>query len=136
MFYFFKPLPESDMDLSKYTPFIGNEWFRKNFMKFAYTLQLILLIVSILLGVWNFSNWIIRTITFCVIFICHELLHILVVYRIGDISLTHSGMFFWLNSNAVMSKKRFWMFMTLPLIVLIIIKPSKAKFYRGYYTVI
>ena len=108
------------------------------------------------------------------VFIIHELLHILVVYKIGDISLTHSGIFFWLNSNAIMSKKRFWLFMTLPLLVLTIIpmfllpltsglafdvlmyilwinaiiagsdiinsiliaiKPSNAKFCRGYYIV-
>ena len=96
----------------------------------------------------------------------------MVVYKIGDISLTYSGRFLWLNSSAVMSKKRFWLFMTLPLIgltvvpmilvpmadgmvldilryilwvnviiagsdiinsVLIAIKPSNTRFYRGYY---
>ena len=51
----------------------------------------------------------------------HLHIEISVVYKIGDISLTHSGIFFWLNSNAVMSKKRFWLFMTLPLLVLTII---------------
>jgi hypothetical protein len=124
------------------------------------------------MGVWNFSNWLLKVAIFCAIFVCHELLHILVVYKIGDISLTHSGIFFWLNSNAVMSKGRFWMFMSLPLLVLtvlpalllliikgfvfdlllyilwvnaiiagadiinsvlIAIKPSKARFFRGYY---
>ena len=172
MIYFFKPLPPSEIDFSNYRPFIKSEWFRKHFMKFVYTLQIALILISIVLGVWVFSNWFIKIAIFCMVFISHELLHILVVYKIGDISLTHSGIFFWLNSNAVMSKKRFWLFMTLPLLVLTIIpmfllpladgfafkvlmyilwvnaiiagsdiinsiliaiKPSNAKFCRGYY---
>ena len=174
MFYFFKPLPPNDIDHTIYRPFIKNKWFRKNYMKFVYALQLTLIFFSIELGIWNFANWIIQTIVFIVVFLCHELLHIVVVYKIGDISLTHSGIFFWLNSNATMSKKRFWLFMSLPLLVftiiplfflplldgfifemivyiiwinaiiagsdiinslLIAIKPSRSKFYRGYYTI-
>ena len=174
MIYFFKPLPPSDIDYSNYRPFIKNEWFRKHFMKFVYFLQVVLILISIVLGVWDFSNWFIKIIIFSLVFITHELLHILVVYKIGDISLTHKGIFFWLNSNAVMSKKRFWLFMTLPLLVLTIIpmfllflvdgyvfevlmyimwvnaiiagsdivnsiliaiKPSNAKFCRGYYII-
>ncbi len=121
MFYFFKPLPPNDIDYTIYKPFIKNEWFHKNYMKFVYALQLILIYLSIKLGVWNFANWLTQTIVFIMVFLCHELLHIVVVYKIGDISLTHSGIFFWLNSNAVMNKKRYWLFMTLPLLVLTII---------------
>lgn len=66
-----------------------------------------------------------------VVFVCHELLHIVVVYRIGDISLTHSGIFFWLYSDAVMSKKRFWMFMSLPLLVLTVIPMCVLLFAKG-----
>lgn len=174
MLYFLKPLPPDDMDYTNYKPFIKNEWFRKNFMKFVYALQLILFFLSIGFGAWNFSNWYTKLIIGGVTFLGHELLHILVVYNIGDISLTYSGMFFWLNSNAIMSKKRFWLFMTLPLLVftvipiilllwadgflfellvyiawinaviagsdifnsvLILLKPSQAKFCRGYYIV-
>lgn len=172
MFCLFKPLPSSDMDFSNYFPFIKNVWFRKHFMKFVYILQVVLVFISLLLGVWNFANWLTKSIIFIMVFILHELLHILVIYKIGDISLTYSERFFWLNSNAIMSKKRFWMFMTLPLLVLTIIpmfflpltsgfafdllmyilwinaiiagsdiinsiliaiKPSNAKFCRGYY---
>lgn len=172
MIYWMKPLPHSDVDCSNYLPFIRNVWFRNHFMKFVYVLQALLVEISIVLGVWNFSNWVIKIAVFCTVFVCHELLHVLVVYKIGDISLTHSGIFFWLNSNAVMSKGRFWLFMSLPLLVLTIVpafmlplaegfvfdlllyiswvnamiagadiinsvliavKPSNAKFYRGYY---
>jgi len=174
MIYLFKPLPYSDMDFSNWIPFIKNACFRKHFMKFVYSLQVVLILMSLMLGVWNFANWVIKSIIFILVFIIHELLHILVVYKIGDISLTHSGIFFWLNSNATMSKKRFWLFMTLPLLaltivpmvflplasgfafevlmyilwinaiiagsdiinsILIAIKPSNAKFCRGYYII-
>ncbi len=121
MMYFFQPLPPSDTDFSNYRPFIKNEWFRKHFMKFVYVLQATLILVSMALGVWNFSNIFVRIVVLVIVYVSHELLHILVVYRIGDISLTHSGIFLWLNSSAVMSKKRFGLFMTLPLLVLTII---------------
>ena len=173
MLYFFKPLPLSDIDFSNYRPFIKNEWFRKHFMKFVYALQVALILISGALGVWNYSNIFIRIVVFILVYVSHELLHILVVYRTGDISLMHSGIFLWLNSSAVMSKKRFWLFMTLPLLVLTIIptilllvvngiifeilkyilwvnaiiagsdiinsvliaiKPTNAKFCRGYYS--
>ena len=174
MIYFFKSISPSDIDFSIWQPFIKNEWFRKHFMKFVYLLQFILILISIVFGVWEFSNWLIRIIIFSMVFITHELLHILVVYKIGDIYLTHSGIFFWLNCNAVMNKTRFWLFMTLPLFVLtivpmfllplieglafellryvlwvnaiiagsdiinsilIVMKPSNAKFCRGYYMI-
>ncbi len=174
MFYWFKPLPDCETDFSKWMPFIKNIWFRRHFMIFAYGLQIVLIIISVLMGVWDFSNWYTKLIIFFVVFVCHEMLHIVVVCRIGNISLTHSGLFFWLNTDAVMSKKRFWMFMSLPLLVLtvlplcllpftkgvmfdglmyvlwvnaiiagadiinsilIVIKPGKAVFCRGYYKI-
>lgn len=174
MIYFFKELPASDMDFTNYQPFIKNSWLRKHFMKFVYILQLVLVILSIVFGAWNFSDWLIKAVIFGGVYFIHELLHILVVYKIGNISLTHSGIFFWLNSDAIMSKCRFWLFMTLPLLVLtvipmlaipltegimfqilryiawinaiiagadiinsvlIIMKPMRARFCRGYYIV-
>lgn len=173
-FYFFKPLPPSDMDLTGYQPFIKRQWFRKHFMLFVYSLQVVLVVLSVLFGVWDFSNWIMKALIFCAVYLIHEILHVLVICRIGNVSLTHSGIFFWLHSDAVMSKMRFWLFMTLPFLalsvlpwgiafwakgvayemlnfiawvnaiiagsdiinsVLIMMKPAKAKFYRGYYTI-
>lgn len=131
MIYLFESLPSSDIDFSNWTPFIKNEWFRKHFMKFVYSLQVLLALVSMIMGVWDFANWVIKSIIFILVFIVHELLHILVVYKIGDISLTHSGIFFWLNSNAIMSKKRFWLFMTLPLLVLTLIPIFVLPFISG-----
>lgn len=121
MLYFFKSLPPGDKDMSGYQQFIKSEWFRKHFMKFVYVLQTALVVISVMLGVWDFANLFIKIAVFALVYVIHELLHIVVVYKIGDISLTHSGMFLWLNSSAIMSKKRFWLFMTLPLIGLTII---------------
>ncbi|MGV2806510.1 DUF3267 domain-containing protein, partial [Clostridium perfringens] len=42
-------------------------------------------------------------------------------YKLGDISLTFSSIFFWLNTDAPLSKKRFWLFMSLPLMMLSIV---------------
>ena len=121
MFYFLKHLPESTMNFTGWQPFIKNDWFRKNFMLFVYCLQAVLVVTSVLLGVWKFTNLLVKIAVFCIVYVCHELFHIVVVYRIGDLSLTHSGIFFWLNSDAVMSKARFWTFMTLPFLCLTVV---------------
>lgn len=173
MIYFMKPFPEEKVDITGYQRFIKNDWFNKNFMYFVYALQAMLLVLPFLFG-WQFSKLPIRLVAGIGTFLVHELLHILVVFRGGDISITHSGIFFWIHSNAVMSKGVFWLFMTLPFLVLtivplvtlpfvsgfwfelllfvawlnaiiagadilnsvlILLKPRKAKFYRGYYTV-
>lgn len=39
MLYFMKPLPDSKIDTTDWTPFIKNEWFRNHFMYFVYCLQ-------------------------------------------------------------------------------------------------
>ncbi|UNK21403.1 DUF3267 domain-containing protein [Paenibacillus sp. N3/727] len=68
---------------------------------------------------------------FIFVFIIHEILHILVINNKGDISLTFRGIFFWLNTNAVLSKKRFWVFMSLPFIILTIIPVIASFFISG-----
>ena len=74
-----------------------------------------------MLGVWNFANWAIRAIIFVLVLAVHELLHMLVIYKIGDISVTFSALFVMVHSTATMSKKRYWLFVTLPLLVLTVI---------------
>ncbi|SHE13116.1 Protein of uncharacterised function (DUF3267) [Chlamydia abortus] len=175
MILWFRNLPQPSTDLSKWTPFIKNNWFRKHYMKLVYLLMVIIFLAPNWLGI-RFAHMsifpIILTVVF--VFILHEILHILVIHKKGDISLTFSGIFFWLNTNAILSKKRFWVFMSLPLIVLsvvpaiisfylsgniktlmlfiswinlifsssdivnsflILIKPNKSVFCRGYYRV-
>lgn len=131
MFYWMKPLPEVSIDHEQYKPFIANDWFRKNFMYFVYFLQGLLVVLSIILGVWDFSNAFTKIGVFALVYLVHELLHISVVWRVGDISLTHSGIFLWLNSSAKMSKLRFLLFMSMPLIVLTIIPTIVVLFSDG-----
>ena len=121
------------MDFSKWKPYIKNAWFLKHFMKFSLGLQVLLVLISIVLGVWNFANWVIRIIIFIAVLIIHELLHILVVYKIGDVGVTYSGTSLWISSNAIMSKNRYWLFIMLPLIVLTII-PGLLSLINGFAT--
>jgi len=62
------------------------------------------------------------------VFIVHECLHIVVINKKGDISFTFRGIFFWLNTNAILSKTRFLVFMSLPFIVLSVV-PGIMSFY-------
>ncbi|MED3281247.1 metalloprotease family protein, partial [Bacillus thuringiensis] len=46
-------------------------------------------------------------------------------------SLTFSKRFFGLNTNAVLSKTRFWVFMSLPIIVLSVVPAMMSFFVSG-----
>lgn len=173
MIYFMKPFPEEKVDVSGWNRFIRNDWFNKNFMNFVYALQIALIILPFLFR-WSYEvNLLLRILIVAGTFLMHELLHFICIVGRGDVSLTHSGIFFWMHSNAVMTKWLFWLFMTLPFLVLtvaplialffvrgntfdfflflawinaviagsdiinsilILFKPGKARFYRGYYT--
>ncbi|MGN7410504.1 metalloprotease family protein [Sporosarcina sp. SAFN-010] len=119
------------MDIAQWIPFIKSNWFRKHYMKFVYLLQIIIFLTSLF-----FDAWVIRIDTFSLIligifvFIIHESLHIFVINNKGDISLTFSGTFFWIHTNAVLSKMRFWLFMSLPFIVLSVM-PAIASFFES-----
>ena len=152
MFYFMKPLPEGKIDTAEWKPVIKNQWFRNHFMYFVYCLQIVLVVLSSINGIWKFSNILVRYVLFISTFLVHELLHVVVIYKVGD-------------------KLRFFLFMSLPLIcltivpavlycfvpedlrdimayiawvnsiiagadiinsVVIAIKPSNSIFYRGY----
>lgn len=152
MILWFKNLPKKDIDFSKWIPFIKNEWLRKNYMKFVYLLMGVLFIVLSLFESNFYNKQIKNTFADCIsnsiigyfislvyvvliiviIFILHELLHIAVVYNMDDISLTHSGIFFWLNTNAILSKMQFWLFMTLPIIGLSAVPLIISLFINGY----
>ncbi len=115
-------LPEAEIDYTKYKPFIRNEWFRKHYMWFVYALMFLILIpVSFMTTLMNDIPFLLRLALILPVFLIHEFLHILVVFKIGNIYLTHSGIFFWLHSDAHMSKIRFWIFMTLPFLVLTVL---------------
>ncbi|WP_102272154.1 DUF3267 domain-containing protein [Cytobacillus massiliigabonensis] len=122
MILWFRHLPQVRLDLSEWTPFIQNDWFRKHYMKFVYLLQVIIFLVPYFVGGWfpripMFALFLIGIL----VFIIHEALHIIVVNKKGDISLTFRGIFFWLHTNAILSNPRFWIFMSLPFIALSIV---------------
>jgi len=128
----FKHLPHRSMNFSEWTPFIQNDWFRKHYMKFVYLLMLLFVLTPIWLkGSLDFIEDIPLLPIFILIFILHEILHIMVVYTKGDISLTFKGVYFWLHTDAELSKTRFWVFMSLPLIGLSIIPGVAAFFVPG-----
>lgn len=152
MILWFENLPKKDIDFSKWIPFIKNEWLRKNYMKFVYLLMGVLFIVPSLFEsnfynkqikntfadciansiIGYFISWFYVVLIIEIIFILHELLHIAVVYNMDDISLTHSGVFFWINTNAILSKMQFWLFMTLPIIGLSVVPFIISLFINGY----
>lgn len=110
------------MDLSEWNPFIQNNWHRKHYMKFVYVLQIIIFLIPNYFGAsFTDLNIFYLIIIGILVFIIHECLHIIVINNKGDSSLTRSGVFFWLNTNAILSKARFWTFMSLPIIVLSVI---------------
>lgn len=131
MLYFMKPLPEGKIDTTDWEPFIKNQWFRNNFMYFVYCFQVALLISSIIFGVWHFSNAFIKIGLFICTYVIHELLHMMVIYKVGDISITHSGIFLWITSGAILSKLRFLVFMALPFIGLTIVPAVVSVFISG-----
>ena len=174
MIHWFKQLPEANIDLSSYRPFIKNDWFRNHYIYFAYALMLVIFLLSFFSRQLRSVHILIRLAVVFPLFILHELLHILVIFRKGDLYLNQSGIFFWLNPDMKLTKPLFWLFMSLPLLVLtvlplivlifysgflspyilyiawlnailsgsdiinsilILIKPGKAVFYRGYYTI-
>lgn len=131
MLYFMKPLPKFIIDITDWKPFIKNQWFRNNFMYFVYCLQVMLYIFSNLFGVWDSSDIFIIVGVSIGTFIIHELLHVIVIYKVGDISITHSGIFFWITSGAVLSKLRFFVFMSLPFFSLTVVPAILCIFYHG-----
>ena len=132
MIYFMKPLPPADIDEDTFEPFIKNVWFREHFMWFVYALQAAICVISAVIGVWRFSDIAVRVLLFAAVYLVHELLHIAVVYSAGDISLTHSGIFFWLASGAELTKGRFLLFMSLPLITLTVVPAAGMLFCTGW----
>lgn len=86
-----KPLPGKEAESETWIPLRDKEWLRKYFMVFVYILQSILLVASMKLGIWNRFDIRVTLALLVFVFLMHELLHIAVVYRAGDISLTYHG---------------------------------------------
>lgn len=130
MILWFKKLPDKALNLSIWKPFISSKWFKRNFMKFVYSLMVILLFLMcnifmphyyISLNQNKIVNNLLYLFVILITFLVHELLHIVNISNNGDISITFNKGYFWINTNAQLTKLRFWLFMSTPLIVLSII---------------
>ncbi|MED0998695.1 DUF3267 domain-containing protein [Bacillus mobilis] len=107
-----------------------SEHFRHR--RFVYVLQIIIFLIPYYFGEsFTHINIFYLIILGSLVFIIHECLHIIVINKMGDISLTCSGIFFWLNTNAILSKARFWIFMSLPIIVLSVVPAIILSFVSG-----
>ena len=90
-------------------------------MWFVYALQINLVFWSMWVGVWSFANPFFEIMLLVITFLVHELLHVVVIYPLGNISFTYSNLFFWLNTDAVMTKKKFLLFVSLPFVTLTVL---------------
>jgi len=61
--------------------------------------------------------------------VIHELFHIAVIFNKGDFSITFKHFFFWITSNAEMSKSRYFTFAFFPLFIL-----SAIPFILSFFT--
>lgn len=129
MIVWFRHLPQVRLDGEEWRPFIQHICFRKHFMKVVYILMAASIALPFVSGV-RLSPFKDFPLLFIIVgvFVIHEALHMLVIHKKGDISLTFKGIYFWIHTNAILSKKRYWVFMTLPFISLTII-PAIASFF-------
>lgn len=113
-----RKVPAPHLDAGVHRPFIANDWFRKHYMYFAYGLMILIYLTAVRTGGFRAGNYYIKILMFPIIYVCHEMLHILTVYGKGDIYLNHSGLYLWLTPDFELTKGRYWIFVSLPLIVL------------------
>ena len=107
MIYWNKSLPKLNIDYEEYKPFIKNEWFRKNYMYFAYGLMIMLFAWATITGGFRAGNLWIRILIFPFVYVIHESLHVLSVFRKGDIYLNYfGGIYLWLTPDVELSKPR------------------------------
>ncbi|WP_391116822.1 DUF3267 domain-containing protein [Psychrobacillus sp. L3] len=132
MIVWFRHLPQIRMDVEEWKPFIQHAWFRKHFMKVVYLLMVAFFLAPIWFGVSlaQLTNFPLLLIILLV-FVIHEALHMLVIHKKGDMSLTFRGIYFWIHTDAILSKKRYLVFMSLPFIGLSIIPAITSSFVSG-----
>ncbi len=133
MIHWVKTMPPAKGDLTGYRPFIRNDWFRQHYMVFTYSLMVILTVLAFLTCRCGEISILMRYLLPVAVFLVHELIHILVVYRIGELYMTHSGIYFWLQCDAKMRKGRFWLFMTLPLLTLTLVPAALLLLNTGAF---
>ena len=133
MIYWFKNLPSPLYD-DKWKPVISYKWLRESFMAAVYLSQFVLFILFMIytknyipkvmkydlnLQV-SIPQWVIY-ISVIAMLIIHEILHVAVILNKGDFSITFSNLFFWVTTNAELSKFRYFIYIFLPLLIFTVI---------------
>ena len=138
MIYWFKNLPPKSFDENNmWKPIIPYKLLRERFMVAVYSLQFALFVIFMIYvrsytpnydinmqsSIYKILNYISNHknmiyISLIVIFIIHELLHIVVIFNKGDFSITFKYLFFWISTDAEMAKFRRFTFVFLPLFIL------------------
>ena len=131
MIHWVKAMPAPEIDHSVYRPFIRNDWFRKNYMVFAYGLMAVLAVLCFLFRGERGIPVYLRLVSFAAVFLVHESLHILAVRSCRDIYMTRRGLYFWMQPDMEMSKGHFFLFMSLPLLALTVLPALLSFFVSG-----
>lgn len=132
MILWFRHLPAVTLQNPPWVPFIRNDNLRQHYMKGVYGLMAVIAVLpGMLTGSLGYAASPLWALAIVPLFLVHEALHVATVYTQGDISLTFRGIFFWLNTDAVMSKARFWLFMSLPFLLLSVVPGGLAWFFTG-----
>jgi|GEM_PF-1505822 len=132
MIYWFKDLPFKPLRDDIWKPVIPYKWLRENFMAAVYILQFVLFALFMLyINVYipkglDSAPVVIRIsipksliyLSVILVWFIHEIIHIAVIFNKGDFSVTFKNLFFWINTNAELSKFRYLIFISLPLLVL------------------
>ena len=139
--YWFKNLPPKSFDDNiNWKPVIPYKWLREKFMVAVYILQFALFAIFMMYvrsytpnydinmqsQIYKILDYIsnnksIIYILLAVIFIIHEILHITVIFKKWDFSITFKYLFLWISTNAELSKFRQLTFTSLPLFMLTVI---------------
>ena len=137
MIYWFKSLPEKIIYDKELFPVVKNKWLRKNMVGLGTALALIIIIAN----PFKITDFVLRRFAndglnvsinivlmaafiifaFLFVIIGHEFLHILAVYGKDDMSVTLSLWGIFVITNAELSKMRWLIFISLPLIILTIL---------------
>ena len=148
MIYWFQNLPPKSLYDDVWKPVIMYKWLRKSFMAAVYILQFVLLIVFMIYvknyipNILNSVPVVIRIsiprsaiyISLIAMLVVHEILHIAVIFSKGDFSITFRHLFFWINTDAELSKFRYFIFICLPLFILSVIPFIISLFFYNNLT--
>ncbi len=71
MIHWVKTMPAPEIDHSVYRPFIRNDWFRKNYMVFAYGLMAVLAVLCFVFRGERGIPVYLRLVSFAAVFLVH-----------------------------------------------------------------